>query len=700
MTIADKKAMTNSQPATPTLSSISSFIPHPSSFPFHPSSFILHPSHFILHPSSFILILLLLSLAACAPRKVIPPLPSQNASLIQKDEQTWKRLALNSIRNKKYTQALTALKRWASLSPQVKNTWSWQKLYIQALKRTQSDAAYEEYLCRLVVKNKYPLLLKIEAGSVLARHYFAQKKYSQGLQIYKELHEQARDNELKAKLEIGLLELLKQLSLAELEEIKSNLDQAKKWDFPQNIVFWVYSIQKLKADADANSCWPCIWANLNSLLQNGKFTDLKPFQAEFDFWVKKLGKPAQTIGLVLPLSGPYGAIGWKILRGAGLAQWNLLQNGIQIKIKTINTDSPDWKNLVANEKEAVIFGGPILKKNWEKLTATAATASPGENSGSGNNSNSSRSDNSERKFFFTFLPAIDQEGQAGWRFFPGSRDQVRALIKTVIQDLNFTNLAILYPEEDFGRKMSRIFWEEATKLGGKITGLKSYPPDQPTKWGKVVASFLNIKDRDDPLQNPDPDFQAVFIPDSLSRASAIIPQFFFYDENRLVFLGPMLWTQGLNPHELEIHYFSLALVPGAWWPENREAKVILLKKLLEQTAQGEPDFWVALGFDFIRFSAMLTSLLSDTWQPAKLNQILAGLQGMDWTISPISWDEHGRAREELFVFQLSNSGLIPANMTTIEAKIKFRKKRRALKLEQLRLEQNSTVQMTDTNPGF
>ena len=305
---------------------------------------------------------LILFFTACAPKQIITPPPSRNATLIQKDEQTWKRLAINSLHNKDYARALTALKHWASLSPQVKNTWSWQKLYIQALKQTQSDAAYEEYLCRLVVKNKYPLSLKLEAGSVLARHYFAQKKYSQGLQVYKELHEQARDNELKAKLEIGLLELLKQLSLPELEDIKSNLDQAKKWDFPQNIVFWVYSIQKLKTDADANSCWPRIWPNLNTLLQNGKLTDVKPFQAEFDFWEKKLGKPAQTIGLVLPLSGPYGAIGWKILRGAGLAQWSLLQDGVQIKIKTINTDSPDWENLVTNEKEAVIFGGPILKK--------------------------------------------------------------------------------------------------------------------------------------------------------------------------------------------------------------------------------------------------------------------------------------------------------------------------------------------------
>ena len=659
MTIANKKAMTNSQPATPTLS-ISSFI---------------------LHPSSFILILLLLSLAACAPRKVIPPLPSQNASLIQKDEQTWKRLALNSIRNKKYTQALAALEHWASLSPQVKNTWSWQKAYIQAMKQTSPEPVYEKYLSRLIVDTKYPFSLRLNGGYILARHYLAQKKYSQALQVYKELYEQVKDSALKKKLETDLDTLLKQLPLPELEIIKSHLNQEKSTEFPQYIVFWNYYIQKLKTDAAAaNSSWPAIYTSLKNILQNASLADPEPFLAELNFWEKKLGRPARTVGLALPLSGPYSAIGWKILRGAGLAQWSLLQKGVQIKIKTINTDAPDWQNQITNEKEALIFGGPLLKQNWEALSLTDK--------------------NSYKRPFFTFLSTIEQEGEAGWRFFPGPEDQVRALIKKVLLDLNCTNLAILYPEEDFGRKMSRIFWEEATKLGGKITGLKSYPPDQPTKWGKVVASFLNIKDRDDPLQNPDPDFQAVFIPDSLSRASAIIPQFFFYDENRLVFLGPMLWTQGLNPHELEIHYFSLALVPGAWWPENREAKVILLKKLLEQTAQGEPDFWVALGFDFIRFSAMLTSLLSDTWQPAKLNQILAGLQGMDWTMAPISWDEHGQASQELFVFQLSNSGLIPANMTTIEAKIKFRKKRRALKLEQLRLEQNSTVQMTDTNPGF
>ncbi|WP_457572047.1 hypothetical protein [Desulfovulcanus sp.] len=648
---------------------------------------------------------LILFFTACAPKKIITPPEPKTAALIHRADQAWKdknyrlsqklyaqillapdlnkknritawkRLAFSAIHNKDYAQALTALEHWAKLTPQVKNTWSWQKLYIQALKQTQSDAAYEEYLCRLIINNKYPFSLRLEAGYVLAKHYFAQKKYSQALQVYKELHEQARDNESKITLETHLANFLEQFSLPELQAIKSNLDQAKKWDFPQNIVFWVYSIQKLKTD---NSCWPRIWPNLNTLIQNGRFTDVKPFLAEFDFWEKKLGKPAQTIGLILPLSGPYSAIGWKILRGAGLAQWSLLQDGVQIKIKTINTDSPDWQNIVCNENETVIFGGPILKKNWEKLTSL------GEN---------------KRKFFFTFLPTIDQEGQAGWRFFPSPRDQVRVLVKKVIQDLNCTNLAILYPEEDFGRKMSRIFWEESTKLGGKITGLKSYPPDQPTKWGKVVASFLNIKDKDDPLQNPDPDFQAVFIPDSLSRASAIIPQFFFYDENRLIFLGPMLWTQGFNPKELEVHYFSLALVPGAWWPENQGAKVTLLKKLLDQTAQGKPDFWVALGFDFVRFSAMLGTL-SGSWHSSKLNHILAQIKdavAFDWTMAPISWDEHGQASQDLFVFQPSSSGLIPANMTSIEAKIEFRTKRRAQKLEKLMLEQNSTLEAPDTD---
>jgi len=644
---------------------------------------------------------LIVFLTACAPKKsLMQPMP-EDALLIQKADQAWEdknfllsqklyakivteanldqktritaweRLALSAMHNNDYHQALTALKHWAELMPQIKNSWHWHKLYSQALKQTQSDSVYEEYLSRLIINNNYPFSLRLEAGYVLAKHYFAQKNWGQALQVYKELHEQAKDNESKIALETHLANFLEQLAPAELQTIKLTLDPAQKWDFPQNIVFWVYSIQKLKAD---NSCWPRIWPNLNSLIQNGKFTDVEPFLAEFNFWEKKLGKPSQTIGLTLPLSGPYATIGWKILRGASLAQWALLQDGVQIKIKTINTDAPDWQNILHNESEALIFGGPLLKKNWEELTKL------GEN---------------ERKLFFTFLPTIEQEGQAGWRFFPSPRDQVRVLIKKVILDLNFTNLAILYPEENYGRKMAKIFWEESSKLGAKITGLKSYPPDQPTRWGKIVASFLNIKDKNDPLQNPDPDFQAVFIPDSLSRVRAIIPQFFFYDENRLLFLGPMLWTQGFNPKELEVHYFSLALVPGAWWPENHGAKVTQLKNLLNQTVQGEPDFWVALGFDFVRFSTML-GRLSDSWHSSKINQILAQIQDMDWTMAPISWNEHGQASQDLFVFQPSSSGLIPANITSIEAKIEFRTERRAQRLEKLRLEQNSTVQTLDS----
>ncbi|MFP4129054.1 MAG: hypothetical protein ACLFSF_08420, partial [Desulfonatronovibrio sp.] len=172
------------------------------------------------------------------------------------------------------------------------------------------------------------------------------------------------------------------------------------------------------------------------------------------------------------------------------------------------------------------------------------------------------------KIFFTFLPSIDDEGSKGWRFFASPEDQVRVMIDKAVFDLGFTDFAIFYPEDDFGRAYAQVFWKEAVKKGARISGLQSYPRNEPERWNNIVASFLDITDTGQSHKNISPEFQAVFIPDSLSKAKGLLPQFFYFDQNQLVFMGPMLWSQAFSPDSLEQQYFSLSMTTGAWLAED------------------------------------------------------------------------------------------------------------------------------------
>lgn len=209
--------------------------------------------------------------------------------------------------------------------------------------------------------------------------------------------------------------------------------------------------------------------------------------------------------------------------------------------------------------------------------------------------------------------------------------------------------------------MAEVFWREATAQGIAITGMESYPPNEPTQWGEAISRLLRVPEEgteeDVEEERPEPDFQAVFIPDSLSKAQLILPNFYYFDEDRLYFLGPELWSQGLTQgQEIESRYFTLAVTPGAWWPDNPAPGTNALITELDSMGQAPPDFWAALGFDFINFTSSLGTLPWD-WDAELLNELLSEPMSMDWSMAPIVWDATGKARQRLFLFRPHSKGI-------------------------------------------
>ena len=88
---------------------------------------------------------------------------------------------------------------------------------------------------------------------------------------------------------------------------------------------------------------------------------------------------------------------------------------------------------------------------------------------------------------------------------------------------------------------------------------------------------------------------------------------------------------------------------------------------LRKTTQGNADFWVSLGYDFLRFVHAL-KLHTSTWPPEDLNKELSSISNFTWSMAPINWDKKGRAQQELFLLRPGSKGLIPVD------KNRFRKK--------------------------
>jgi len=94
---------------------------------------------------------------------------------------------------------------------------------------------------------------------------------------------------------------------------------------------------------------------------------------------------------------------------------------------------------------------------------------------------------------------------------------------------------------------------------------------------------------------------------------------------------------------------------------------------MQESGGEETDLWAALGYDFVRFSALVGGGQSST---DAFNQALAqAASRMSWSLAPMHWDA-GRATQDLFLFQPTESGMVLADMEKMRQTREQRQTRR------------------------
>lgn len=334
--------------------------------------------------------------------------------------------------------------------------------------------------------------------------------------------------------------------------------------------------------------------------------------------------------LALPNSGPYAPISAKIKKGAEIARSQLASTGSQVRIAQIDTDSPTWlTQLAALPAECAVVGGPLREQKYLEARKAGLTT---------------------QRVFFAFMPALQQgdEGINAWRFFPSPQDQIDTLVKFAADDMNLRTFGALLPDDNYGKRMTALL-EESLR--------KKQIPLQKATYSKANAAAISNALK--PLINPSvaadrrtlipqTTFEALFLPDSWKRVDMITTSLQMNGEDRLALLGTTLWEQGLTGKQVPMaQKFSLAVFPGAW---NKNRAPAALR------AQNN-DFWSALGYDFINFAtsialAVRPDMTVVTKRAQKASQAIKAM-------APIIWENSGKARQQLYLFQISPQGSVP-----------------------------------------
>lgn len=265
----------------------------------------------------------------------------------------------------------------------------------------------------------------------------------------------------------------------------------------------------------------------------------------------------RTIGVILPLSGKGGSVGYQVLNGIKLALGvhSSANSSEAYRLAIIDSEGDATKaragvRKLANEDNCIAIIGGLFGS-----TAYAAAVQ-------------------SQELGVPFVALSRKEGltDLGPFVFRNAltlRSQVEALVDTARNSLDIKRFAILYPNDDYGVRLSSLFWEVVKEKGGEITAAQTYTPGEvdfkePVK--KLVGTFY-VEDRKDEynkrmrefknsgklgsrdripvgLLPPIIDFEALFVPDTPKAIGQIAPMLAYNDVKNIYLMGTDIWNSG------------------------------------------------------------------------------------------------------------------------------------------------------------
>lgn len=553
-------------------------------------------------------------------------------------------LAAAALKKNHPSVALNALEQWRQLSPHADLNKEWQDAWCKALRglsahdaRSRANALYQD-------SSRDPLVRSV-AGVFLAVRQWRDGDLGQTMNALENIYTSAGNTSNKAVLERRLaLEL--HLADASASALAAGTVTAEnRGTFPYSIIL----IDKLRRESQRQSTRDAAVAALAELESTLSLADPSLFRKPPSESSISIQGPAATVApggpiagqpvvLALPLSGQYATISAKIQAGAQVACDELSSSGKQVSLFVVDTDQPDWISRVdALPANAAVVGGPLRRDDFAKAKAQGLTS---------------------RRAVFSFLPGLESgaEGRTAWRFFSSAQDQVDALL-SFTSGLGIRGYGVLYPQENFGVRMSKLFEERARALGAGTVITRAYKPGDQNNWMASTADLLSANKSGSV-------FKAIFLPDSWKNMDSLVPNIFYQNETRQVLLGTSLWEQGLGGSSfVSMQYYSLAVFPGNWNAANPTPAGKRLQSRLVASGKESADFWSGLGYDFARLSSGLG--IGQGWTPGQVNAALQSAN-IDWSIAPIRWS-NGVAAQQMHLFTPTSSGFKPVDESDFRA---------------------------------
>ena len=149
----------------------------------------------------------------------------------------------------------------------------------------------------------------------------------------------------------------------------------------------------------------------------------------------------------------------------------------------------------------------------------------------------------------TSKEGVTEVGEYVFQHFLTPTQQIEALTKYALDRSNIAIFSILYPQDDYGEEMVRIFRSEAQKTGikvGKTIPYSKTQTDFTEQINKLTGNKIGSSDKvyaatQEAKTRLRVNFEALFIPDSALRVKMITSQLAFHDVKEMQLFGTSLW---------------------------------------------------------------------------------------------------------------------------------------------------------------
>ncbi len=492
-----------------------------------------------------------------------------------------------------------------------------------------------------------------------ARQFAMQKNYQDALFFYNQALTHAPDQLGEQEMSMLMEDIETLLSQTPARVIKEFIG-IKNINFPRSLLLY--------------------WLGLNYALEENSveaIETLKAFMAEYPDHpyysetvelveaIKESIFERNTIGCLLPLTGKYAIFGKRALTGIQMAIEEL-SNKYSKQFKIIIIDTKADPEIAArgvrklHEKNVAGIIGPLLsieKAGIEaqklKIPLIALT----------------------QKTDFPLL------GDYLFANFITPRMQVQTLGAYLFQELGVKKVAILYPDEKYGKIYMELFWDIVDQYSGEIVGVESYDgkkTDFKESIQKLTGEFYPLPDflKPEPIQPEyirflpsdiqetlkdeeekiEIDFEALFIPDSPSIVNMILPQLAYNDATGIYLVGTNLWHHKSLLKDAK-GYNKKAVISDGFFNGSQKPAVIKFTNKFKFLFDKTPKFLEAISYDTA--SMLLTFAMDESiYSRQALKDSLQGRRIYEGVTGNTIFDEKGIAHRQLFLMTIKKDRFV------------------------------------------